>query len=109
MVEKTKPYKFESDDQLLYVATCIAASNLGFCIKDKTWQGMNAWVGHIKRRDSYASKADCVVQAVDSLSDEDCNLYQAILDERKGWVKHIKKDGFFNKDIEEYIQLAQEE
>jgi hypothetical protein len=107
--EKTKPFKYESEDQMMYVATCIAASNLGFALEDKRWSGSEACSKAIKQRDGYKSKADCILQFIGSLGDSDCDLYEGLLDERKGWIKSLKKDGFWNADAEKYIAMAQGE
>ena len=109
MVNRTKisPYLFESEDQLEFVATCLAASNMGFHLDSNNWHDAESCLTLIKRSRNYADKTNAFLKSIGKFKESGFGLYSSVMSERENWLKFLREDGQFNKETEKYIALAE--
>lgn len=101
---------FESNEQLTYVATCLAASNLGFDINSNLWPGAQDCKKRIQSSKTYREKTLVIVYTIANLSEDDVDMERAILEEQKHWTSFLKENNKphpFNPDIIKYINIAE--
>ncbi len=100
-------YYFKSDDQLLYVGSCLAAANLGFDILNKNDFVAKSWISDIERAETYAEKSNVILRGVFALCDNDVRLDEAFIQERKHFIQFVKINSLFNDSIQKYIDIAE--